>query len=664
MSRLKKATYLFTALLLAISLLYSKSSSVQASSAIPLSFDTSVTGNITDANDEQMYEITLSKAGRISVDLSSYLTEVYLDLYDSEQDKVWSTQNIYTGKPENPKKWTGSEDLEAGTYYIKLSQYSDYSGSYSIKINYQAAGNNELEPNNGSEQAQPLTFNTQTVKGFICWNDDTDYYKVTLPAAGRITVDLSSYLSEVYLDLYDSEQEKVWSTQNIYTGKPEDPKKWTSYEDLEAGTYYIKLSQYSDYTGSYSLKVNYKAAGNNEKEPNNGSERAQPLTFNTQTVKGFISWNDDTDYYKVTLPKAGRITVDVSSYLNEVYLDLYDSEQNKVWSTQSIYTGKPEDPKRWTTYEDLEAGTYYIKLSQYSDYTGSYSLKVNYQAAGNNEIEPNNGSERAQPLTLNKQTVNGFISWNDDADYYKITVPKSGRLYINLSSYMNEVYLDLYDSRQNKVWYTQYIYEGKPGNPKKWSGWDDLKPGTYYIKISQGSSYTGKYSLSVKFPSILPASPAVNAVSNTGKVISGKGLANSTVKVKISTKTYTGKTDKKGYFRINIPAQKAGTKIYVTLTDSHQNTSSTKTITVIDRIPPKSPSVSTVTSKSKSISGYTEPNAIVYAYAGSKKIGSAKAGKSGYYIIKIQNQKAKSSIKVYAKDAAGNTSGTKTIKVK
>jgi cell wall-associated protease len=387
------------------------------------------------------------------------------------------------------------------------------------------------------------------------------------------------------------------------------------------------------------------------------------LPFDTQ-VSGDITDSDNEQIYKVTLNQAGRITVNLESYIDYVYLDLYDANGEKVWYTEHIYTGSPSNPKKWTGWEDLEAGTYYIKISKAYGNTGKYNLKVNYTIGYNNEKEPNNGTEEAQQLALNNQTVNGFISWNDDSDFYKIVLPKAGRITINLESYIDYVYLDLYGANGEKVWYTEHIYTGSPSNPKKWSGWEDLEAGTYYIKISKAYDSTGKYSLNVQCPSLLPAPPTVNEVSNKSTAVIGKTIAYGTVSIKINSKVYTGKSDSKGSFSIKIPAQKAGTKLYITVKDKYGYTSKARVVVVVDRIPPAAPIVNSVTSKSRVITGKAEAYSTVIAYVGSQKIGSAKADKYGRYTIKITPKKAGTSIKVIAVDGAGNKSAGKVVKVK
>lgn len=336
------------------------------------------------------YKITLPSAGKITVNLNSYIQDVYLELTYSSGDKVWD-EDIYEGSPTTPKQWSDNVDLQPGTYYIKVYQCSDYTGNYSISAKFNSTGNNAAEPNNGTTQAQSLTLNTQNISGFLSWNDDTDYYKVTLSHAGTIDVHLDSNIYDVYLDLTNENGNKVWDEEDIYYGSSATPKQWSKKVDLEAGTYYVKVYNFDDYTGQYNLNVQYTPAGNNEVEPNNGTAQAQVLT-NAQKVSGFLSWNDDTDYYKVILEQSGNLKINLDSNIYDVYLDLVDANGNKVWDEKEVYYGSSATPKQWIDNVDLEAGTYYIRVYQFGENTGTYNLTTQFNPIGNNELEPNNGT--------------------------------------------------------------------------------------------------------------------------------------------------------------------------------------------------------------------------------------------------------------------------------
>ncbi|EIJ80397.1 peptidase domain protein [Bacillus methanolicus PB1] len=274
-----------------------------------------------------------------------------------------------------------------------------------------------------------------------------------------------------------------------------------------------------------------------------------------------------------------------------------------------------------------------------------------------------NTASASSPIDLPFGTsVSGYITDTDGQQVYKINLKQAGRVTVKLDSYITGVYIELEDSEGNEV-FRQYVFEGNPENPAKWSGWEDLQAGTYYIKVYKSSS-TGKYTLSVQSPDLLPAPPTVNLVSNKSKSVTGKTVPNGAVSVKINSNVYTGKSDSKGVFSVSIPVQKAGTKLYVTVKDKSGFTSKARVVVVADRIPPAAPSVNTITSKSKTITGKAEANSTVIAYSGSQKIGSANADKYGKYTIKITPKKTGTSIKVIAVDGSGNKSAGKVLKVK
>lgn len=159
-----------------------------------------------------------------------------------------------------------------------------------------------------------------------------------------------------------------------------------------------------------------------------------------------------------------------------------------------------------------------------------------------------------------------------------------------------------------------------------------------------------------------PSTPTVNAVYDNATAINGKAETNAKVFATVGSKIIGETTAKNGAYTIKIAKQKAGTSIIVYAVDVARNKSATKSVKVIDKTAPSTPSVNTVYDYSTSITGKAETNANVYAMVGSRKIGETTA-KSGSYIMKISKQKAGTSIAVYAKDVSGNKSSSKTVKV-
>ncbi|MFC7393178.1 S8 family peptidase [Scopulibacillus cellulosilyticus] len=163
-----------------------------------------------------------------------------------------------------------------------------------------------------------------------------------------------------------------------------------------------------------------------------------------------------------------------------------------------------------------------------------------------------------------------------------------------------------------------------------------------------------------------PASPKVNSVSNKDTTVTGKTLANIKVNVKNSSKKVmaSAKSNSKGTFKVKIKKQKAGTILYVTVTDLAKRESKPVKITVKDKIPPAAPKVNTVYDKEKLIQGKTESKAAISVKSKGKTIGETKANTKGTFKAAIQKQKAGSVLYVTAKDKAGNTSKPAKVTVK
>lgn len=345
--------------------------SVSAETNQSLELGKKVTGEITEVVKSETYEIQIGKPSLVSIELSSYIYDMKISFLDSNGKQITNNYVSY-GSPANPQKWFKEEYLEAGTYYIKVDKTGNYTGKYEIEVHAEATNNNEPEPNNGTVEAAPLTFDQQ-VTGLISWNDDLDTYKVTLDEPGKLSIDFSSYMYDTRLSLEDDKGQEIKGSY-IYSGSATDPKKWSYSEYLEAGTYYIKIKKSSNYTGKYDIKVRFMATKNYELEPNNGTVQAQLLSLN-EKVKGLISWNDGQDTYKIELKNPGEIAFHLDSYIYDTKITVQSSNGENLFSSY-VYSGSETDPKKWTKTVELEKGIYYIHITKSSNYTGKYDFWV------------------------------------------------------------------------------------------------------------------------------------------------------------------------------------------------------------------------------------------------------------------------------------------------
>lgn len=160
---------------------------------------------------------------------------------------------------------------------------------------------------------------------------------------------------------------------------------------------------------------------------------------------------------------------------------------------------------------------------------------------------------------------------------------------------------------------------------------------------------------------IPPAVPVVNTVTNKATVISGKTEKSATVMAKIGTKTYSGKADTNGNYKIAIPVQNAGTKLYVSAKDGAGNVSQAKTVTVT-KVAPNIPVVNAVNNKAVAVSGKAEANSVIFLKIGSKTF-SGKTNAKGNFKVSIPVTNAGTVLSVTAKDRSGRISYARSMTV-
>ena len=141
--------------------------------------------------------------------------------------------------------------------------------------------------------------------------------------------------------------------------------------------------------------------------------------------------------------------------------------------------------------------------------------------------------------------------------------------------------------------------------------------------------------IDIKAPSV----PAVTTVSDKSSAVYGTTEKGAKVTVKIGSKKYIKTADSKGKFKVKIPKQKAGKKLYLSAEDKAGNISKTKTVVVKDKT---APVVSGVTNNK------TYNKNVKITFKEGKATLNGKSIKTGY-VAKAEGKRT-----LVVKDAAGN----------
>ena len=99
------------------------------------------------------------------------------------------------------------------------------------------------------------------------------------------------------------------------------------------------------------------------------------------------------------------------------------------------------------------------------------------------DTEPNDSIPTAQEFTMG-DTINGRISENEDADWYKFMLDASGRISFKATSYMEYYSVWLYDDEGNELW-EDYGNAANSDTGMRVDTYEiDLTEGAYYLKVS------------------------------------------------------------------------------------------------------------------------------------------------------------------------------------
>ncbi len=238
----------------------------------------------------------------------------------------------------------------------------------------------EKEPNNSAQQATAMTWGNG-YSGAISSSNDEDWFKVTLPSAGKFTLsfghtykkDSGSWSVTLYAaDKATRLHSESWSNKSTGTD--------SFTMGLKGGTYYVKVDwNWSEVIGeTYTLRADFASSAYWEDEVNDDADMAKPVAIGS-AYSGIIDDSGDEDWFKVTLPSAGKFTLsfghtykkDSGSWSVTLYAaDKATRLHSESWSNKSTGTD--------SFTMGLKGGTYYVKVDwNWSEVIGeTYTLKV------------------------------------------------------------------------------------------------------------------------------------------------------------------------------------------------------------------------------------------------------------------------------------------------
>jgi RHS repeat-associated protein len=252
---------------------------------------------------------------------------------------------------------TPETDLTIGNFFS--TRFGNTAGTGFIETVEDLAGTDILSLNLTSSDVKDMGVltGTQTFNGAVSSSDTEDFYRFELTADGIINLNLSGLNSDTnaYLQLLDSNGNVITSSsQSLDT-------------NLFAGVYYLRVSQSSGDT-NYTLTA--KGTGIADLA-GNSLETARNLSIltGTQTASDFVGNIDTKDFYRFHLTKNSNFNLSLNGLTADADVELLDGKGNVINS--SVNGGNESE----TINSELETGTYYVQVYQYSGNT-NYNLQL------------------------------------------------------------------------------------------------------------------------------------------------------------------------------------------------------------------------------------------------------------------------------------------------
>ena len=373
----------------------------------------------------------------------------------------------------------------------------------------------ENEPNNSITEANPISVNSTSnghIGGGVYPNiDNQDWWVVTLTTQGSLTINTNSgsivcVVSYLYLADGTTILTDTWS------GPCSDTNRTMIVPNLAPGNYYIKATNYSG-AGNYTISTTFTASPYpSDIEPNNYMNQAvqvQP-TDTAIGLLGYIgqSYQDDNDWYKITLVEDGSLTLRVltNQTLTVNTLYLFDSDTNTIiasgnWGTDAT-----------VNHPNLSPGSYYINLSHYTGYGGYQFISTFVPAYYPNDNLTNDQIENAQVIGINDSLTGRLGYYNngytDISDYYKFTIQEDGKIRFHVVTTQSLYTGDLliFDTDTNTL-----IINGSWGQDAQ-VVYNNISPGIYYLKVPRYTGYGSYYLTSTFTPATFPNDQEFNDI--------------------------------------------------------------------------------------------------------------------------------------------------------
>jgi len=345
--------------------------------------------------------------------------------------------------------------------------------------------------NNSYQQAKPFPQGT-LLDAALTGINDADWFYIDVKHSGKVQVNLQSQYRGLNMTWY-----------RLNSGDADikiSPIIYSSSRTLEAGRYYVRvgvndwnavvksLQQLGIHQSQYNLtpikyRLDHKFVIAEDKwELNNTIKQAAAVDIYSPIIATFHR-DVDHDWYKVDLPYAGELVIEVvNSY----------GRMDPVLTTSQTFT---DDYRKYKVTDDhaqgagefwrgdVKAGTFYFMVADYQlkNHPVPYQIKLTYLPKYEDRWEPN-GWRQDAPMISRGYDINGFLDGNNDVDWFAFLVEETMKIEFEITEMLpNE------------------MLEGVQLNVKVFESTKELPTYSYVLTNQQQSLFNGNFSPGVYY---------------------------------------------------------------------------------------------------------------------------------------------------------------------
>jgi len=411
--------------------------------ATRVGLNSTASGALEQPGDVDYFRVAVTRAGQLRM-ATSGRTDTVGYLQDANGRQLAGSDNH-----GNDRNFRIERHVPAGTYYVAVvgANRRSVTGAYNLHVSFTAGGSTAADHGNTRGTAARIGPNANTPAA-LERRGDIDYFRVDVTQAGTLTVFTDG---ETDTFGYFGGADGRWLSRNDDTG---GNVNFRIVRQVAPGTYYVAVTggENRSATGPYTLRVRF-TAGVTTDDHGNTLERATPFPLaesrngRTGLLPGALEQRNDVDYFRVTLPSAGQLTVNTSGTTDTVGY-LRDANGRHLAGGDDR-TGNAGAGRNFEIVHRISSGgTYYVAVvgGGSRTATGSYGLHVAFELPSEPAQPDGDGNTTcadaddslAEVLEVGGTDGDGLIGQDqvglididspDDRDFFRIEVAQAGLL--------------------------------------------------------------------------------------------------------------------------------------------------------------------------------------------------------------------------------------------